>query len=292
MKTRNLLLSLCCMAALTACTSNDEPTIAESAQARKLEFTLSIDNGAATRADFTSNTDGSLSSTWAEGDAVALLWYDSEEGKYMAEKFTLNADDIGKTTGSFSGTTVAQSGQKLAIVYPYSAVICDEYDEIKVTILKQTGKLEDLSKYTIMCAQNVELTADGQIPEGTKLANNKVTILRLPKGLKLFDSSKSITSLKYSLVGTSSGAFKYSNGGIFTLSDDDIELTAVTVDANGCLSEDYYIAFYPSSSGYLLAGFVVTVDEIKYTFVSTKADWYAPQVGRVYTLKEVKIAEE
>ena len=72
MKTKNLLLALCCIATLTACSNNDELIVPPTM--RTVTLSVEVAEPADTRVAYTANEDGTIYKfAWSGGEKLRVL---------------------------------------------------------------------------------------------------------------------------------------------------------------------------------------------------------------------------
>lgn len=286
MKTRNLLLTFCCMAALTACTSNDEPMVNEVKAPQPMSITLSLADPA-TRAQYAEQEDGSLKATWSEGDAVSVLWYDSD---WHNDIFTLDAASVGKTSGTFTGTFTGTENttKKALLLYPANEALYTGIDTEVLSIENQDGTLESLSKYDIMVAEELDISANALPAEMT--LKKQVCVMKMPKGLQFFTSQPTggKASLKMSFTSIASVKFIINGGNISKL-EGTLSLSSISFDTDGKLAQDYYVAFYVNEGSGTQPKITVTANGSDYEFKLSKT-FYGPN-GTIRTLTQATLGE-
>ena len=148
MKTRLLILGLCCTLAAISCTSIDDSSSAP----RPVTITLSRED-AVTKTQFTVD-DKNLNRSWKEGDAVAII-YQYPTGTYNYEKFVLiSGKDTQTGTFKCDASKLPTDAEVYVHVrYPYSDE--DEWTPstgvLNIVFSDQgSGTLANLGKYDLM----------------------------------------------------------------------------------------------------------------------------------------------
>ena len=173
------MMALLGCTALTSCTNDDEPQVAQSeGQKGYVEFTLS--RGADTRTTYAANTDGGLDVKWSKDDKM-VVFYKVGTTDEIVEVFDLvNGADSGKATFAKSDSQLAEKTGEVVIAY------FPNYDSKKSTtenvldLSTQKGTLAEMSNFDMfgyVCT----------ISEGGKISVDKyvklMSILHFPIGL-------------------------------------------------------------------------------------------------------------
>lgn len=173
------MMALLGCTALTSCTNDDEPQVAQSeGQKGYVEFTLS--RGADTRTTYAANTDGGLDVKWSKDDKM-VVFYKVGTTDEIVEVFDLvNGADSTKATFAKSDSQLAEKTGEVVIAY------FPNYDSTKSTtenvldLSTQKGTLAEMSNFDMfgyVCT----------ISEGGKISVDKyvklMSILHFPIGL-------------------------------------------------------------------------------------------------------------
>ena len=138
------MMALLGCTALTSCTNDDEPQVAQSeGQKGYVEFTLS--RGADTRTTYAANTDGGLDVKWSKDDKMVAI-YNLDETDEIIEVFDL-VSGAGTTKATFakSDSQLAEKSGKVALqrIPGYSG----NYKNNVFDFSGQTGLLENFADY-------------------------------------------------------------------------------------------------------------------------------------------------
>lgn len=244
MKTINkILFAVCCMAAFTAC-SNDDDVLLSAEQPHEMSFT--VNSGADTRTVLTVPEDGKgLKRVWKDGDKISVIFQKEVGGetKNYNEVFTLTSG-AGTTSGTFSksDSELPTSGtQTFHLLFPAGITIADYW--VKTSIGDQKdGSLSTLGDYDILQAYNQSVT-DGIFGEIS--LTGETSFLHIPTTVKLIDNATGeYTVSKLSMTGTSvSNAFLRSFTGSGSCDYVPITLSDSFTLKDGMPAKDIYIAF-------------------------------------------------
>lgn len=289
MKTRLLILGLCCTFAAISCTSIDDSASAP----KPVTITLSKDD-ISTKTTLTEKTEGGLSRVWAEGDAVSVIYikdYDVPGGG-INDKFVLTSG-AGTTTGTFTcaSSSIPMTGEVyVRIVYPY-AETNELFDRCDYSLANQSaGKLSDLGKYDLIMGR-------GKFTDGvfsiTENLSNLVLFFRIPAGTKLFNTTETV-SIKTLTLSAAEDNFIKNSISVFTNNNQNstdkgsISLQSITGLTNGTLPSDVFIALATDSKSSFKFKLSITtsapIPDKEYTFLFERNDYLS--YGKVYTLKQ------
>lgn len=245
MKTSIRILSLAVLALAMAACSNDmeQPTATQPAPGNAGEgipFSATISTGSATTRALTEDTDeGTIISTWAKSEQVALIHNDVVDVMTIENE----PDENGNVTitGTLKGSP--ESGDDVIVVYPASAVDKDEKAVKPSLLTTQDGTLT-----TIATSLNLRQSDGAKLIVGkTATLNGTVTL------------ANQIAIVKFSLSdGTSALAAKQ-----FVIKDgSDNVLTTVTPSTP---ASDLYVAMAPATNAAAFK-FEANVGDFTYTY--------------------------
>ena len=240
MKPRNILLAFGCVAALTACTNNDEPAMAPAM--RTVTMSVTVDESADTRVAYTANSDETVFQlAWSEGDKLRVFYNDGEE-KYT--DFEIDATSINGKKADFTGTLPTGVTSVTISFDPYFNYVGDNRNTVIIGST-YTDEESDLSKalatMTYLYAEAVAVTEDGKLPD-VKLKHAAAYLL-LKKGLKVTDAGE-VSSVTTTYLGFKGIGANYIN---FTSAEMALQLysnqrATILYDSEGKLTKDYLVA--------------------------------------------------
>ena len=140
------MMALLGCTALTSCTNDDEPQVAQSeGQKGYVEFTLS--RGADTRTTYAANTDGGLDVKWSKDDKILVFYYDSENETAIVEQFGL-VNGAGSTKATFAKSDSQLAEKSGELVLRYLPGFDETNYKTKVfDFSEQSGLLKDFANY-------------------------------------------------------------------------------------------------------------------------------------------------
>lgn len=270
MKTKNLLLALCCTAALTACTTNDEPSVAPAM--RTVTLSVEVAEPADTRVAYT-ETETAYQFAWTDDDHIRV--YYNEGGEEEDAMFKIK---------TFSGNQAEFDVTLPTTVTNVSVTYGDLDGGATVPVTGVTTVTDDvasaLKERTILYAENVAVTADG-------LANVKLqhagAYLLLRSGLQVVNSEIT-TDYSFALAEMSYYSFAISSEGITK------ELTGAkeidsSVISGGKLTSDVLVSFYVDPAGEELALPFWILNSSDFTIGSAKQPSHTYKPGVIYEVK-------
>ncbi|MBR1940303.1 MAG: hypothetical protein IJ845_03095 [Bacteroidaceae bacterium] len=271
MKTKNLLLSLCCTAALTACTTNDEPAVAPAM--RTVTLSVEVAEPAGTRAEYT-ETETAYQFAWTDDDYIRV--YYNEGGEEKDAMFKIK---------TFSGkqaefdVTLPTTVTNVSVTYGY----LDGGATVPVTgVTTVTDDVASaLKDRTILYAENVAVTADG-------LANVKLqhagAYLLLRSGLQVVNSEIT-TDYSFALAEMSYYTFAISSDGITKRLLDGVKKFNSSVISGGKLTSDVLVSFYVDPAGESLALPFQVLDSSNTPIGSATQPSHTYKPGVIYEVK-------
>lgn len=303
MKATRIFWALGCVAALSACTGNDEPQVAQQ-ETRTVTFSLNVEQ-AATRAEYSDNGTA-YQFSWTDGDALSVVY--EEDGEVKNAKFTVSNASGGSAdiTGELPATVTT-----VGVYYPYiekSSIAGGQSgyyfsDSDNGDFVNQSG-LGNLGAYGCLGAVGVTVT-DGALPATVKM-QHLTSFLHFPAGYQFFKEDDTTTSLNQyitlqAIVGStmhcgqvtySPTAFAFPTQASITMymkatgeNFNGLTATAVAV-SDGKIQSDIYLPFFLSESKELVMA--LTVWKTMYSNVSWSKGSDAPtgtfEPGYVYTV--------
>lgn len=243
-----ILFGVCCMAAFTACSNDDEVRLAAE---QPHEMTLSVNTGAAdTRTELSVPEDGlGLKRVWKEGDKISVIFQKEVGGEMQDfnEIFTLTGG-AGTTSGKFykADSQLPTTGtQTFHLQFPAGTT---NGVGVKTSISTQAdGSLATVGDYDVMVAWSQAIT-DGTW-SGITLSSVS-SFLHIPTGVKLLEgASGDQTVSKLVMSGTNIATdYKRDFSGKAVSSNGDITLSNITLK-DGKPANDIYIAFIRGAGG-------------------------------------------
>ena len=242
MKTKNLLLALCCTAALTACTNNDEPAVAPAM--RTVTLSVEVAEPADTRVAYTE--DGTTYKfAWAASDKLRVFY--NEDGTEKSTSFTIGT--ISGKKAEFTGDLPA-SVTNVTICYSSTGFV-GSGDKAIVTGIYQGNILTALKNKTYLYATDVAV-ADGKLTD-VKLQHAAAYLL-LKEGLQVVD--KNVTAeYSYGIPEYTEQFYnlKFSSTGIEKTYTSGVSKLPAGCISEGALTKDVLVAFYVPAEGESLA---------------------------------------
>ena len=246
MKTSIRILSLAVLALAMAACSNDmeQPTAVQPAPGNAGEgipFSATISTGSATTRALTEDTDeGTIISTWAKDEQVALIHNGVVDVMTAGEP-----DENGNVTITGTLSVTPKDGDDVTVVYPASAVDKDEKAVKPSLLTTQDGTLTNIATdLNLRQSDGATFKVEGEL---TATLNGTVTL------------ANQIAIVKFSLSdGTNALAAKQ-----FVIKDgSDNVLTTVTPSTP---ASDLYVAMAPATNAAAFK-FEATVGDFTYTY--------------------------
>lgn len=242
-----ILFGVCCMAAFTACSNDDEVRIAAS---QPHEMTLSVSTGTDTRTELSVPEDGlGLKRVWKEGDKISVIFQKEVGGEMQDfnEIFTLTGG-AGTTSGKFykADSQLPTTGtQTFHLQFPAGTT---NGKWVETFIFTQAdGRLATVGDYDVMTAQRQAIT-DGTW-SGITLSSLS-SFLHIPTGVKLLEGAsgdQTVSKLVMSGTNIANEMDRHFNG-MGNRDDGDITLSNITLK-DGKPANDIYIAFIRGAGG-------------------------------------------
>ena len=236
MKISKILLSMCCVAAFTACSNDDDVALPIAEQPHEMSFT--VGSGADTRTTLDADGD-KLTRVWKSGDKISVIYRIGEENHH--EIFTLT-DGAGTTSGTFYNATSMIPTTGTQYVHLQTPAGNVDGNWVKTSIATQgDGSISSLGDYDILVGWNWAIT-DGVWP--SKSLEVATSYLHIPTGLTLINNATGEKTIsKLVLSGTNvSNVYSRSFSGQGNSEEGDISLSNISLK-DGQLTSDLYIAF-------------------------------------------------
>ena len=266
--------ALCAALGLGSCSNEmEEVAVPADGATRTVTLTVSLpDRGAGTRTAYTADGEG-LKVTWAEGDKLTAV-YDEFAN---STTFTLTSG-AGETTATFTGELPVgvSEGDAIHFYYPEieKKVVGGKTHYIHPDYSTQEGTLAGLSKVDAI-EINTEYSEEGLIVYSSH--SRYPSFLHFAVGTEVASGSGAAT---FTISGAAAG-YDYLIDDWF---DGDIVVDNVTVDSDGRLADDVYIAF-EEGTGALLT---ITVGSEKKVY---NLDRYFTS-GKMYNISDMSVLSE
>ena len=260
MKTRNLLLALGCAAALTACTTNDEPTVAPAPAMRAVTLNVEVNEPADTRVEYTPETAEAVTTykfAWTPGDKLSVYYNDGTE---IVVPFTIDDSSINGKSASFNGSLPDDYVGDVTIVYAGSEISQDEDGSFLLSGFsgRTTEVAKDLAARTLLAA-TATVTEAGKLPD-VKL-NHQLSYLLLKQGLQVTQAGLTLGEGDPELLlsfGAPTGVSPLSTGLFVKDTGGDLSSFSSIYVNDGKLVNDCLVPLFvgggPSTNGYYIVG--------------------------------------
>ncbi|MBR1941850.1 MAG: hypothetical protein IJ845_11100 [Bacteroidaceae bacterium] len=288
MKTRNLLLALGCAAALTACTTNDEPNVAPAPAKKVVTLNVDVNEPADTRVEYEKNGT-TYKFAWSDNDKLRVFYNDGTE---KIATFTIDVSSIDGKKADFTSEDFPEDYTGyVTIVYKGRDLIFSDISEdgmendlwLSGYYGQTTGVAADLANRTLLFAE-ADVTEAGKLPDVT--LNHALSYLLLKKGLQVTQAGLNVGAGDTELlleVGTSRGISFSSTG--CTVFDNHGSIFGDIYVTDGKLDNDCLVPLFvgegSSTSGYSVSGFFIGSEE--YSGVSQPTFTYEP--GKIYVVE-------
>lgn len=242
MKTKNIFTLAALALTMAACTSEDltqqQSSQPEPAHSKGLPFTATISGKAATRAITENTTDGTLETSWAKGEKVALM----HNG--VVDVMTVSEVDPTTKAATITGTITGSptDGEEVDLIYPASVV--DVSGEVKTNeqlLGSQDGTLATIAeKYDLRKCEDAKLkvVSGSATLDGTVSLQNQLAIVKF----SLTDGTSALSASKFEILDKTGSA-----------------ITTVTPSS---AASEFYVAMSPAAPA----------DAQTFHFVATKGD--------------------
>lgn len=188
-KAFKVLLILGCVAALAACSKEEDPAVLF-LKAGQHTISLGVDERPDTRVSYSHQKGESVYRfSWSEGDAIGVYI----PGRETPVRYTI-ADGVGGKKATFTldeNCSVPLGQQTVSIFYPYST-----NESIALPQNMNTCDLENLGNYAVLYAKEVPMM-DGEI--GDAALKHATSYLHFPAGFKFFKDKNTLSPTSYIL---------------------------------------------------------------------------------------------
>ena len=288
MKTRNLLLALGCAAALTACTTNDEPNLAPAPAKKLVTLSVDVNEPADTRVVYEKNGT-TYKFAWSDNDKLRVFYNDGTE---KIATFTIDVSSIDGKKADFTSEDFPEDYTGyVTIVYKGRDLIFSDISEdgmendlwLSGYYGQTTDVAADLANRTLLFAE-ADVTEAGKLPDVT--LNHALSYLLLKKGLQVTQAGLNVGEDDTELlleVGTQS-VITFSSS-VCNMSDTNGSVFGNIYVTDGKLDNDCLVPLFINSesatNGYTVRAFFSGSEKSPYVYQPT----FTYEPGKIYVVE-------